>query len=207
MEPRRITICDKELVIKQDLTYGYAGEVWDAALVLSYFLISQKGTELINCKNKTILEIGSGTGIVGLVTSYLGAKKLYLTDKEECLNMLKINYEENKLNINNSEIVITSLNWKDKDTYSNIKDYCDIIIGSDIIWRTEDFVDIVQLLDTVSLSGSMVVLSYTFRKEEELDFFKKIEKTEKWIFQKIPNSFLDEEYRSDDIFIVLLIKK
>src|SRR5690606_26311994 len=102
---------------------------------------------------------------------------------------------------------ITSLDWNDVNTYSNIKDNCDIIIGSDIIWKKEDFDNIITLIETLSISGCMVVLSYTYRNENELEFFKKIQKNEEWKLQKISNNLLDEEYRSDDIFIVVLIKQ
>ena len=47
MLSRRIPIGSNELVINQNLSYGYAGEVWDAALVFSYFLINKKSQSII----------------------------------------------------------------------------------------------------------------------------------------------------------------
>ena len=96
MQSRTIEIGNNELIINQNLDYGYAGEVWDAALVLSYFLINPKSQSVINPKDKIILELGSGTGIIGLITGFLGAKKIILTDKGGCTKLISENYETNK---------------------------------------------------------------------------------------------------------------
>lgn len=51
--------------------------------VLSSYLL-QRG--LSSLKNKTVLELGSGTGLVGLVAGYLGAEHVWITDQRSvCL--------------------------------------------------------------------------------------------------------------------------
>jgi hypothetical protein len=79
----------KKLIIKQNLDIGYAGEVWDASLVLIYFFKKQNKLfkDLISNKNykstkdpnfindskkiifvpkdKIILELGAATGVNG----------------------------------------------------------------------------------------------------------------------------------------------
>src|SRR5574344_1690091 len=103
MESREIPIdlsnednCAK-LKISQNLDLGYAGEVWDAALVYEYFLLNKtKSSKLITYSNKTVLELGAGTGVLGLTFGLLGASKIILNDKGGCTSLLSKNYENNK---------------------------------------------------------------------------------------------------------------
>ncbi|CAD7952937.1 unnamed protein product [Amoebophrya sp. A25] len=71
--------------------------VWDAGLVLCYMLV--KSPELV--RGKTVLELGAGTGVVGLTAWALGAKRVVLTDLEEALPHLHKNVSLNLLDLNN----------------------------------------------------------------------------------------------------------
>ncbi len=59
-----------------NLTQLYVGDVgcvvWDAALVLAYFLQSKHHFPNDSLKEKSVIELGSGTGAVGLVAAALG---------------------------------------------------------------------------------------------------------------------------------------
>ena len=46
--------------------------------VLSSYLV-QRGPSFL--RNKTVLELGSGTGLVGLVAGYVGAEHVWITDQ------------------------------------------------------------------------------------------------------------------------------
>ena len=60
---RIIEVDDKtELVISQAYVSDVGGVVWDAALVLNAYI----GT--LECKDKTFIELGAGTGVSGLET-------------------------------------------------------------------------------------------------------------------------------------------
>ena len=70
---------------------GIGATVWDAGIVLSKYF--EKNCKLI--ENKSILEIGSGTGLVGMVSIRLGAKALLFTDKDCAIPLLNKNLFEN----------------------------------------------------------------------------------------------------------------
>ena len=86
----------KKLDIHQDpqglWSGGIGSTVWDAGIVLSkYFETTHQ--QLI--KNKSILEIGSGTGLVGMVCLRLGAKAVLFTDLLRLIPLLNKNLFEN----------------------------------------------------------------------------------------------------------------
>ncbi|CAD7967061.1 unnamed protein product [Amoebophrya sp. A120] len=67
--------------------------VWDAGLVLAHFLMRSRS--LVEGKN--VLELGAGTGIVGLVAGFVGARKVCLTDLPDAIALLRRNVERNHL--------------------------------------------------------------------------------------------------------------
>lgn len=80
--------------------YGSGGVgcvVWDAAIVLSKYLetpgFSGDGAHALS--RRSVLELGSGTGAVGLMAATLGADVI-VTDLEELQDLLKMNIDMNK---------------------------------------------------------------------------------------------------------------
>ena len=223
---------NKKITIKQNLDIGYAGQVWDASLVLLYFFKKQnnlfkalinnknyksaKDPNFINDskkiifvpKNKTILELGAATGINGFSCGILGAKKIYLTDKGGCCNMLEANYELNK-NIfeKGVEFIIQELDWTNEKQRELIKDKdnIDYIIGSDLVWNP-------KLREPLANTNKYYMelnknikcfFSFEIRNNEILQFFNLFDKN-KYKLEKIPDSLYDETYKSDEIIIVRL---
>jgi predicted nicotinamide N-methyase len=205
----------KELEILQDTSFGYAGEVWDAALVLSHFLINKSKKHNFSLKGKKILELGSGTGIGGLMCSSLGAKKVYLTDKDENLEILKKNLELNKskgIIPNDCEVVIARLDWSKKEEYTSAKfipkdESFDLILCSDLIWNLNYFDDLKDVINYFARNESTeVLMAYQYRQRSDIDFFNKMKEGNQWKVERVPESWLDEEYRSEDILIVMMKK-
>ncbi|GIL88418.1 hypothetical protein Vretimale_14989 [Volvox reticuliferus] len=88
------TLKIKEFTLLQDEA---GAVVWDAGLVLSYYLAYQhlKGRPLV--AGRTCLELGSGTGVVGLTASRLGAVQVYLTDLPHLVPYMRENIQLNGL--------------------------------------------------------------------------------------------------------------
>ena len=60
----------REVRVAQEFEGSEAVVVWDAALVLAHFLEFNRGS--LELRGKRVLELGAGTGIVGLVAAALG---------------------------------------------------------------------------------------------------------------------------------------
>ena len=69
---RSLECAGKELRIKQLYVGDVGCVVWDAALVLARFLENSRHFGKNFWREKTALELGSGTGVVGLAACVLG---------------------------------------------------------------------------------------------------------------------------------------
>lgn len=78
----------REISIAQDLTLSHAGTVWDGALTMVYFWNKNQAVAHDYLYQKTVLELGSGTGIVGIAGAAFDSKRVYLTDLPEYLKIL-----------------------------------------------------------------------------------------------------------------------
>ena len=186
-----------ELLFVEDKKFGYAGEIWKCARVLSDFISSERIKKLFNYK--VVLEIGSGTGHCGITAATLNTKLVYLTDREENLLLLEKNY---LLNVDKvSEIKIITLDWNNKLDYSNIKNEIDIIIASDIVYHGVNFKNIINTFDYFASNKTDILLAYNQRLNN--DFFDLLLDSNKWNIKEFPK----EMYNSDEGVILFYIKK
>lgn len=65
------------VTLSVDASPGCGGIVWPAGQILSNYLVQRDPSFL---QDKTVLELGSGTGLVGIVAAMLGAK-VWVTDQ------------------------------------------------------------------------------------------------------------------------------
>lgn len=70
---RPIQICVREIPFS---TGKLAGTTWFAGVALAQYLAVH--SDMV--KNKSVLELGSGVGLVGIMAAKLGARKVFLTD-------------------------------------------------------------------------------------------------------------------------------
>ena len=66
------TLRNKNLKINQSEIGDVGCIVWDAALVLAKYLEKQIDLNKLMIKNQDVLELGAGTGIVGLILATYG---------------------------------------------------------------------------------------------------------------------------------------
>jgi predicted nicotinamide N-methyase len=188
---------NEELIITEDKKYGYAGEIWNCAKVLSEFITSDKIKKMF--KDKIVLEIGSGTGYCGLTAASLNTKTVYLTDREENLPIIEKNYNLNRDKL--SSVIIKPLNWNNIVDYKSITEKIDIIIASDIIYHGVNCSNIIKTFDYFSNLTTDIILSYNIRLD--VDFFDILTESNKWSIKEFPNDL----YLSNNGVVLFYIKK
>ncbi|KAL7992808.1 hypothetical protein Chor_017064 [Crotalus horridus] len=168
---------------------GTGSVVWDAALVLARFLEKSAaqtgqdterrgGSPVAFLRHKAVLELGAGTGLVGLVAASLGAN-VTVTDLEEIQDLLKVNIE------NNQHLVSGSIQAKSLEPL--VKTLWDLAgLDTFILCCYEE--------RTVGQNP-----------EVEKRYFELLQRD--FELQKVPLDEHDEEYRSEDIHIFIMQKK
>ncbi|KAL1790025.1 protein-lysine methyltransferase METTL21D isoform X1 [Sigmodon hispidus] len=202
--------------------YGSGGVgcvVWDAAIVLSKYLetpgFSGDGAHALS--RRSVLELGSGTGAVGLMAATLGAD-VVVTDLEELQDLLKMNINMNK------HLVTGSVQAKVLKWFCQLKTCLiflrgqeledmtspDYILMADCIYYEESLEPLLKTLKDLSGSETCIICCYeqrTMGKNPEIEkkYFELLQLD--FDFEEIPLDKHDEEYRSEDIHIIYIKKK
>ncbi len=152
--------------------------VWDAALCLVESLSNLPCFRNISdSKNSMrILELGSGTGIVGIATKLMFKDAhVVLSDLET--DLLDRNVRSNVGSDSDSKLSIVSLPWGDENAARKVGVF-DVILCSDTVYEAKSLSRFLQTLLWVTREGeSVVYLSYRRRIDErEIPFFEDLER-------------------------------
>lgn len=75
---------NEPIFLSQDLSGGCGGKIWECAeIIVNYFVWKNEQSQGSLFKDKTIVEIGAGTGLVGLAVAKIcpDLKQLVVTDQ------------------------------------------------------------------------------------------------------------------------------
>ncbi|XP_053321378.1 protein N-lysine methyltransferase METTL21A-like [Spea bombifrons] len=141
---------------------GVAAVVWDAAVVLCMYL----ETGAVDLNGRSVIELGAGTGLVGIVAAMLGAR-VTITDREVALDFLTMNVRENLSSELQDKVSVTPLTWgKSLENFSTF----DVIVGADIIYLEETFPELLKTILHLSSEDSLVLLSCRLRYQRDQNF-------------------------------------
>ncbi|XP_007905268.1 EEF1A lysine methyltransferase 3-like [Callorhinchus milii] len=143
---------------------GVASAVWEAARFLCQYFESMK----ITFTGKKVIELGSGTGLVGILAVLLGGD-VTLTDLPLVLNQIKDNVSANIPPAELHRTKVHALLWgEDQKFFPN--DY-DIILGSDIVYLECGYPSLIQTLQDLSNENTVIYLSSNIMHELGVDRF------------------------------------
>ncbi|XP_058473351.1 protein N-lysine methyltransferase METTL21A [Solea solea] len=154
-----------QLRLSQDWKkFGVAAVVWDAAVVMCMYLELGK----VELKGKAVIELGAGTGLVGIVAALLGAK-VTITDREAALDFLSANVKANLPADSQESVTVSELTWGEKlDLYP--AGGFDLVLGADIVYLEDTFVALLQTLEHLCSDTTVVLLACKIRYERDTDF-------------------------------------
>jgi len=173
---------------------------WPSGIFLAKFLASGSVSSLI--KNKSVLELGSGLGVVGLACAVAGASKVAFTDVPGALPVLKRSVEETKTGIlqklnPNVKLAVHPLVWgATTGAIGRISDY-DVVIGSDLIYNPNCEGGYESLATTLA-EASVIIMAVRWRKPDlERKFFEIMEEKHGYHFEVISIVGYSQQSKTD----------
>ncbi|KAM9708164.1 protein N-lysine methyltransferase METTL21D [Menidia menidia] len=185
--------------------------VWDAAIVLAKYLETKQfydpASEVNVWSGSTVVELGAGTGVVGLMAATLGAQ-VFVTDLEDLQTLLTLNIHENQALVSSGSITAKVLKWG--DDVSEFLPPPHYILMADCIYYEQSIVPLVESLKLLSGPETCIICCYEQRTEGvnpevERRFFELLEQN--FSTEKIPFDKQDQEFRSPDIHILHIRRK
>ena len=147
-----LTHADESKFFKEMLDripYGVA--LWPSAIALAHELAA-RGDALVG---KSVLELGAGTGLPGMVAGSLGAQVVQTDRHELAMSVCRRNSERNRVQ-NLEHHVVDWSDWGDEGRY-------DWIIGSDILYGERMHPYLRHIFERNLVPGGRVLLSDPFR--------------------------------------------
>lgn len=152
--------------------------LWSGSVVLASILSANAATFGIS-PGSSVVELGTGLGLVSIVASCLGASVVATDGDQDILPMTRRNLLRN-LDGGSGEVNVTRLLWGDVPAARALGTF-DLVVGADVVYGSDIVVDdavreasFAQLLCTMWLlshSSTTVVLAYRKRKPIEARFF------------------------------------
>lgn len=109
-------------------------KTWGAAPMMAKLLLQQR--IIPNLNDNCVLELGTGTGMVGLICDHLGAEEIYVTDYHpRVLANVAYNIKLNQSRAQISKLDFISVSKNEAPEWTNKK--FDIVIASDLLYEME----------------------------------------------------------------------
>lgn len=208
-----------DLVINQDpdSSIGHGSTVWDSSVIFSkYIEYNPSLYSATTIAGKSVLELGSGTGLAGLSLMILGARVTFTDLPDVVAQFTSINTSRiyNQLKSMGSgylrseihEPIVRPLDWTwDEDMRSNtITDTYDIVLLTDCVFSTKLVPFLIQKIIKASGPKTQVIAIHEIRDEDANNAFK-TELKEHFSIKRIPFNKLHPSYQNE--FVEVLIAK
>jgi len=188
-KPAKIDLCiqGSNISILQgnlETNFQTGPKVWNSGFVLAEFLewsqscasaVSPMDGPCVDLRGKTVVELGCGAGLIGLVASFLGAGKVIMTDLEDCLGLAQQNVDDNSCNLAAAGLCIPELlplEWGNEKHFLEMPCQIDFVLASDVVYKEDLFHPLMATFDKLSASRQpTIILAYKRRNSCEEWFF------------------------------------
>ncbi|KAH0839616.1 putative methyltransferase-domain-containing protein [Lanmaoa asiatica] len=173
------------VVLKVDASPGCGGIAWPAGEVLANYL-TLRGEGY--CTGRTILELGSGTGLVGLVAGKLGGN-VWITDQAPLLDIMQENVKLNQLE---SSVIVSELNWGEALPPGLRRP--DLVLAADCVYFEPAFPLLVETLAELATDRTEILFCYKKRRKVLLSLRECCTTTYRWQGDKRFFTLLKKEF-------------
>ncbi|KAL8854667.1 MAG: hypothetical protein Q9221_000449 [Calogaya cf. arnoldii] len=156
-------------LLLQDDPTECGGQLWPGGMVLAKYLLRTKMTEL---QGRTILELGAGSGLVGLALSlhHLQPSYIYLTDLPPIVPLLRHNIA---LNSNSPQAPVTAhiLEWGSLIP-APVPLSPDILLAADCVYFEPAFPLLLQTMQKLMSPDTVCFFCFKKRRRADMNFVK-----------------------------------
>ncbi|XP_056873774.1 methyltransferase like 21e isoform X1 [Takifugu flavidus] len=159
---------DMEIRIKES-TDLYGAVLWPSAMVLCHFL--ETNQDKFSLRDKNVIELGAGTGLVTIVSSLLGAK-VTSTDLPDVLGNLQYNVTRNTKGRCKYIPLVTELTWGQEVEQRFPRDtHCfDYILAADVVYSHPYLEELMATFDHLCQETTEILWAMRFRLDPENSF-------------------------------------
>jgi predicted nicotinamide N-methyase len=184
-------------------TYGTGATVWPASLVLIKYL--EKNPHLL--QEKSVIDLGSGTGVTSIAAAVLQSAHVVCTDgTDSVVQLAQDNVTHNAQRFGSSSVIATNIHvrkywWGD----GSISQTFDVILVSDcVLPKLYPIAPLVKAIGELCHAHSVAILSYEHRYYPDYDprdKFRELCESRGLQMRLIPLSEQDPVYSVEDIEI------
>ncbi|MXV76957.1 methyltransferase domain-containing protein [Candidatus Poribacteria bacterium] len=187
-----------ETLSKEDvegtLFLPYWTYLWESSIGLAQYLSDNRTT----LSNKSILEIGCGYGLAGIVTAKLGAEVTFTDFEHDALLFTRHNSQQNET----STGTYVQMDWSAPCFQKRFN----VVLGADVIYEEQNWDSIIELLQNLLELNGIAIFSEPNRKNAD-EFFKLIRENGFTFKKSICSISLQEKTAKINIFQVKHTKR
>jgi predicted nicotinamide N-methyase len=142
----------------------YWAELWPSAIGLSEFILEHR--DIVN--GKSVLEIGCGLGLPGIVAARCGGIVTMTDYLQPALNFAEYNWQLNF----STKPDLQLLDWRNTESMIPY----DVVIASDIAYEKKSFESVIKSLNSLIKKGGTILLSEPNRNFAK-EFFAQLKKS------------------------------
>lgn len=158
-------------------------------------------------KGKKVLEIGSGTGVAGIVCAkFWAGADFVLTDQKQVLELITQNVKRNEDRISSlaDHVNVQELDWGGPIDHLSPAAPYDWIIACECVAPIFRLDLLLETLKAVTGPQTTILLAYEHRHDScRVNFFQRAE-ADAFVFTRVPESELHPNYTAEDIEIWII---
>lgn len=210
--PRQIELADDgpSVMVMQEFCGTTGPQVWDAGIVLLRFLATAPVAAVL-ATHPRVVELGSGTGVVGIAAAALGGK-VTMTDLPEMLPLLRHNAFLNAELVTSARgsVSAVELRWGGSAIPAELADP-ELVLLSDCVFETAAATLLVRTLEQLCTQSNTTVLLANEQREHpknrEAEQAFAAAAAVNFAIERVGLEEQDEDYACDEILVLRLRRK